>query len=436
MTARSCRAQGQSGLDRWGNGERDDIDGRDETSDVIESSGAVLGRDLGGNRRAPRPHADKVDAGVGGERRGVDAARPRSAADEPDSHLLRHHLLLSPNRLDDGSQPAVCESRPVRYIIFGAGGIGGTIGACLHQAGHDVLLVARGAHYEAIKADGLRFETPEQSVVLDVPVVDRPEAVGWRNDDAAVLAMKSQDTASALAALAAVAPSSLPVACAQNGVENERATLRHFEHVYGICVMCPTSFLQPGVVQAYSAPLTGLLDLGRYPSGVDTVAEEMASALASSTFASEARRDIMRWKYGKLLLNLTNALIALAGPEAARADLAKQVRAEAVACLQAAGIEFVDRDEDRARRGDLLTMRPIGGAHRRAGSTWQSLERGLGTVETDYLNGEIVLLGRLHGVPTPVNELLQRLTADAARGGTAPGTVPVDHLEAALAVGS
>ena len=80
-------------------------------------------------------------------------------------------------------------------------------------------------------------------------------------------------------------------------------------------------------------------------------------------------------------------------------------------------------------------MRPIGGTERSGGSTWQSLERGLGTVETDYLNGEIVLLGRLHGVATPANELLQRLTADAARGGTAPGTVPVDHLEAALAVG-
>jgi len=47
-----------------------------------------------------------------------------------------------------------------------------------------------------------------------------------------------------------------------------------------------------------------------------------------------------------------------------------------------------------------------------------------------------VLLGRLHGLPTPANQLLQRLTADAARAGTAPGSVSVDHLEAALAVGS
>jgi len=247
----------------------------------------------------------------------------------------------------------------MRYVIFGAGGIGGTIGACLYQGGHDVLLIARGAHYEAINAKGLRFETPDHSAVLDVPVADRPDAVAWRDDDAVVLAMKSQDTVAAVAGLAAVAPPSVRVICAQNGVENERTALRRFEHVYGICVMCPTSFLQPGVVQAYASPVHGLLDIGRYPSGVDAVAEEIASVLSSSSFESEPRTDIMRWKYGKLLLNLANAVAALAGPEAPRADFAKQVPRPSRACTPPASSSSIATRTEPVAQTSLLCGRSV-----------------------------------------------------------------------------
>ncbi len=59
--------------------------------------------------------------------------------------------------------------------------------------------------------------------------------------------------------------------------------------------------------------------------------------------------------------------------------------------------------EERERRGDLVEHGEIAGVPRPGGSSWQSLAKGSGTIEADYLNGEIVLLGRLHGVPTPVN---------------------------------
>ena len=77
-------------------------------------------------------------------------------------------------------------------------------------------------------------------------------------------------------------------------------------------------------------------------------------------------------------------------------------------------------------------MRPIGGQARGGGSTWQSLERRAGSVETDYLNGEIVLLGRQHGVPTPANALLQRLMADAAATGAPAGAMTAEELHARL----
>ena len=87
--------------------------------------------------------------------------------------------------------------------------------------------------------------------------------------------------------------------------------------------------------------------------------------------------------------------------------------------------------EDRERRGDILRIIPIDDRTRPGASTWQSLARGL-PVEVDHLNGEIVLLGRLHGVPTPVNELLQAATHAAVAARTPPGSVPAADLLARL----
>ena len=78
------------------------------------------------------------------------------------------------------------------------------------------------------------------------------------------------------------------VVCAENGVRNEEEALRRFADVYGMCVMCPATHLEPGVVVASSAPVTGLMDVGRYPSGVDALAEAFAAALEASTFRSVA----------------------------------------------------------------------------------------------------------------------------------------------------
>jgi 2-dehydropantoate 2-reductase len=321
-----------------------------------------------------------------------------------------------------------------RYVIYGAGGIGGVIGGRLHQSGYDVLLIARGAHYEAIRDRGLRIQSAEDDTTLEIAVADHPGAVAWTDDDVVLLAVKSQDTLAALTALAEAAPG-VTVACAQNGVENERVASRYFADVYGICVMCPTSYLEPGVVQAYSAPVSGILDTGRYPDGTDNIATEIARALSASTFVSEPRPDIMRWKYGKLLMNLGNGVDALCGPGARGTDLYKILRDEGVAVLHAAGIDFVDAEEDVARRGTHMKLRPIAGQRRGGGSTWQSLERGSTTVETDYLNGEIVMLGRRYGVPTPANELMQRVTARAARDRVPAGSMSPDELLAQLTVG-
>jgi len=315
----------------------------------------------------------------------------------------------------------------VRFIVFGAGAVGGVVGARLAQSGHDVVLIARGAHYEALKASGLRLRSPDDDVTLDVAVARSPAELSIDEGDVVLLAVKSHDTPAALDALAAAAPGGTAVVCLQNGVDNERAALRVFPNVYGICVMCPTTHLVPGEVRAHSAPVTGILDIGRYPSGTDGTAEAVARALSMSTFISEPRPDIMRWKYTKLLMNLANAVEAVCGPPAA-GRLTELVRREGVACLRAAGIDFVPEGEDRARRGDTVKILPVAGEPHGGGSSWQSMARGVGSIETDYLNGEITLLGRLAGVPTPANAALQRAAIDLARERRPPGSVSQEEL--------
>jgi 2-dehydropantoate 2-reductase len=319
----------------------------------------------------------------------------------------------------------------VRFIIYGAGAIGGTIGGRLFETGHDVLLIARGRHYSALSAQGLTLSSPNGSVNLPIPVVDHPRSIRFGPDDVVLLTMKTQDTLGALDALVASAPPDLAVICAQNGVANETFALRRFPRVYAMCVMLPANHLSAGEVRAGAAPVTGVLDVGRYPRGTDSVADSVAAALATSTFLSEPDPVIMRRKYRKLLMNLGNALGAACGAVDRASALYQQALREGEACLQAAGIDYSSEAEDKERRKGMSPMRyPDGERH--GSSTWQSLERKVGTTEADYLNGEVVLLGRLHGVPTPVNTVLQRVAARMAREGMAPGSINLSDLLAAV----
>jgi 2-dehydropantoate 2-reductase len=318
----------------------------------------------------------------------------------------------------------------MRFVIFGAGAIGGVVGAKLHQAGFDVALIARGAHYRAIRDHGLTLEQPHATAAhLQIPVSDAPGAREWSGEEIVMLATKGQDTMGALADLKAAAPMSTPVVCLQNGVENERTALRLFANVYGAVVMCPTAHLEPGIVQAYGTRGTGVIDVGRYPNGLDPLCEEIANALAASDFSSMARPDIMRFKHAKLLGNLANAVDAICEPGPAAGEVIELAREEGEAALTAAGIEFVADDvNDVARRWAQLDVQPIAGRERAGSSTRQSIVRGAPTVETEYLNGEIALVGRLHGVATPVNDALCELSARHVRERRAPQTVPAGEV--------
>lgn len=321
----------------------------------------------------------------------------------------------------------------MRFVIYGAGAIGGVVGARLHQSGHDVALIARGAHLEAIRRAGLTLETPVERSALELPAAEDPAELGLGGEDVVLLATKSQDTAGALDALRRTGVVDLPIVCLQNGVENERLALRSFGTVYGAVVMLPAAHLEPGVVQAYGSKLTGIVDLGRFPGGLDRRGEEVAGALAASRLSSRTQPDIMRFKYAKLIMNLGNAVSALCGPGEASQELTETARNEGRRALTAAEIDFeVPEVADIEGRWERIGAGLIDGRERAGSSSWQSLARGTGAIETDYLNGEIALLGRLHGVDTPVNVALCRIAARQANSGARPGEIdPAEILAAA-----
>src|SRR4051794_3350828 len=328
--------------------------------------------------------------------------------------------------------PAMPGPRVSRIVIVGAGAIGGAVGARLFEAGSDVTLVAPGAHAEGIARAGPALVEPEREVTVPVPVVTSVADAGIDDDTLVVLGVKTQDTPPVLADLRAAAPPGTAVFCFQNGVANERLVAEVFPATYGVVVMMPAAHLEPGVVEAYASPIPGLFDIGLASGGVDTATDALVAELVRAGFDARAVPDVMRWKYTKLLMNLGNAVEAICVRDADAGELVGRARREARGVFDAAGIEHASVEEERERRGGVLQGRGIHRAHPGGGSSWQAIARGLGSIEADAFNGEVVRVGAAHGVPAPVNEVIRDRTVVAAAARVVPNSIPAGELLAAL----
>lgn len=318
----------------------------------------------------------------------------------------------------------------MRWVVYGTGAVGGVVGGHLHLAGRPTTLVARGAHLAAIREGGLRLDTGDGMHRIVAPATDTAADVAWADDTAVLLAVKSHQAAAALDDLATHAPPTATVVCATNGVATEKAALRRFAATYAVCVMLPATHLEPGLVVARCHPVPGILDVGRIPHGTDARTSAIAADLRAAGFESVERADVMAWKRRKLLMNVGNGVDASFAPGPDADELAEMARAEGERVLEAAGLTFVSADDDRRRRGDVLRRRPdLAPA---GGSTWQSLRRGTGDTEVDYLAGEVVLLGRLHGIPTPACEAVVAATRRLTLGGGEPRSLGAGTLLASL----
>lgn len=313
----------------------------------------------------------------------------------------------------------------MRIIIYGIGAVGGAIAAQLSFSGYEVAGIARGRQLEAIRASGLTLSTPQGTRTAHFPVHADPAEISFRPDDIVFLTMKTPDTLGALQRLKAAGVAAQPIFCFQNGVANEPLALRFFANVYGATVMLPSDYDTPGQVAAYFAPRIGAFDIGRYPSGIDGTVERLCEVLRTSGFIVDPRDNVMSSKYRKLLANLRNIIDAALGNTELQRKWYAKASAEAEAVLTDAGIAW-DKTDAMAR--EELTITAIPGRTRVGSSTLQSIVRGTGSLETDFLNGEIVLLGRLHGVATPVNAAFCRLSVELASGRMRPQSAGDDTI--------
>jgi 2-dehydropantoate 2-reductase len=338
-----------------------------------------------------------------------------------------------------------------RYVIVGAGAIGGTVGAVLTRSWISTVLVARGRHAETLATVGLTLRTPDGTFRTPVTAVSTAEQLRLTADDVLVFTTKTQQLDAALLqwvdqpvhsadGVVGTAGDVLPVLTALNGVAAEEKTLRYFRRVFGVTVWLPAVHLEPGEVIARSWPVVGQFHIGRWPASLRTDADaELLHGLAAAWTAAGIRTrtvdDVAPWKYNKLLSNLGNAAGALSADGADISQVVAAVRGEGERVIRHAGIEFVSFEVSNAERANGPNPRPVPGRDTGpSNSTWQSLSRNTGNVETDFFNGEIVRIAHRHGITAPINAALARAARAAGRNGVGPSRYSAVELAELLGI--
>jgi len=317
----------------------------------------------------------------------------------------------------------------MRYVIVGAGGVGGAFAAALIAANQTVLVVARGAHGQAIERDGLELRQPAGSRRVHPPVAPSVTDVELDGRDIVIVAVKSQDAEEVFDGLGAQLRGR-PVVLAQNGVHGERIASERGARPIGAMVWIPAVHLEPGVVAVHADVPMGAVRLGAWPRGaVEPVARDLAAALAAGGFDAEAVDDVDRWKYGKLLSNLGNAIDAFAVRDGGGQQLWQRAAREAEQVFDAAGLPYVPARQLIDDMSQRVASDDIEGAPRGGGSSWQSATRGRSS-EVPYLNGAISRLGRDCGVATPVNDTLVAIAAEAPPPRSVPTATIAERIDA------
>ena len=275
----------------------------------------------------------------------------------------------------------------------------------LARAGHEVVLIARPQHVEAIARSGLRLETAhfDESVRLAAS----PDASAVEGADVVLFCVKSTDTESAGALMRPFLKADALVLCLQNGVDNAerlQAVLPRHD-VAAAVVYVATEMAGCGHVKH-----NGRGELVLAPSRSASVSSEaLAKALVAAGVPTEISRNVRGALWAKLTLNCAyNAVSAITqlpyGKTVAGAGIDAVTRDLVAECLAVAAAEGVEMpgDINAAVRKIAETMQS------QYSSTAQDLARGKRT-EIDYLNGFIVRRGEVLGVDTPANRVMWAL---------------------------
>ncbi len=289
-------------------------------------------------------------------------------------------------------------TQSLKVAVMGAGAVGCYFGGMLARAGHDVVLIARPRHVDAIEESGLHMETRTFDEHVRLGASSEPSAV--QGAQLVLFCVKSTDTETAGALIRPhLAPGAL-VLCLQNGVDNAdrlRAVLPGHA-VAAAVVYVATEMAGPGHLKHH-----GRGDLVIEPSALsDTVAQALIAAGVPTEVSSNVRGAL----WAKLILNSAyNAVSAIAQLPYGKTvqgvgikDVMRDVVAECLAVAKAEGVEVA---------GDVHAAvdKLAGSMPNQYASTAQDLARGKPT-EIDYLNGLIVKRGDALGVAVPANRVL------------------------------
>jgi len=320
-----------------------------------------------------------------------------------------------------------------RFIIYGAGGIGGVVGGHLLMAGYDVVLIGRPAHMQTVQQNGLKLIKPNQVHTLKITAVTSPAEAGLKPDDVILLTMKGQNTEGAMHDLKSVI-SDIPVFCLQNGVRNEEIAASFFPRVYSTRVNIGAVYMNDGEVVCRRDP-PGWLVMSVYPRGIDRLVQAVGAALRKADFYVLVTPDAMPYKWGKLMTNLGNAVGAITnGSFKETHSITQAAQEEAGQILRAAGISWLSENQIKKEWPDFMVPPRAALNTPEQSSTWQSLGRQQGTVETDFLNGEIVRVAKRIGRPATINETINRLALEMAANKEKPGKYPPGELRRLLGI--
>jgi 2-dehydropantoate 2-reductase len=283
----------------------------------------------------------------------------------------------------------------VTIVVLGGGAIGSLYAAKL-AARHDVTLVARAAHVDAIARDGLRV-TGREDFTCRLRAVASLEAIA--PDTLVLLTTKVNDNRRAAEAIAPHVRADTIILCVQNGLGGEdvvRAALGGRGEVLRAVTHFGAIFREPGVIDYKVAGYT-LVEAGPR-------SDRVAAVLSGSGLDGRVSPDIKADVWRKLIFNcVINPITAMTGLEVGsiadpRLDpLKRLVVDECLAVARADGVVF-DTDFIQA-------IAEIFGPSRNIASMRQDLARGRPT-EIDFMNGAVVSLGRRLGIDCPVNAAL------------------------------
>jgi 2-dehydropantoate 2-reductase len=291
----------------------------------------------------------------------------------------------------------------MRIAVMAAGAVGGYFGARLAAAGHDVAFVARGAHRDAIRANGLRIDSVLGDVLIKpANVTDDPAGIG--PVDIVLFAVKLWDTETAAELSRPLVGPNTRLITLQNGVDavERLAPILGSDTVVGGIAYIATVIASPGVISQTSQ--FARLRCGRIDGRSDAHLAAFANAAAKAGIDIAVSDTINRHRWEKFVF-----LTALAGITAStrmpigplRRDpdtraLFHTLMREVVAVGRAAGVNLAEDFADQQ-----LTFADTVPEGMKA-SMAHDLERG-NRLELDWLSGTVVRLGRQYGVPTPAN---------------------------------